>query len=62
MSNLTDVFGRAVRIGAWPRCECGEQGMTPVEQDAGRCELCDRDRESRAALNLARGRAVITCP
>jgi hypothetical protein len=40
-----------------PTCECGERGLTPVEADADRCEICDRDPESLLALRYARQRA-----
>lgn len=48
--------GRIYRDGMGPQCDCGERGLTPAEEDAGRCELCDCDRESREALALARAR------
>jgi len=40
-----------------PECECGERGLTPIEADADRCELCHVDPESRLALKYARARA-----
>lgn len=48
--------GRVRPDGVGPSCECGERGLTPVEEDAGRCEMCDHDRESRLALAYAKAR------
>ncbi|MFT5949662.1 MAG: hypothetical protein ACI807_003948 [Paracoccaceae bacterium] len=50
--------GRIYPDGVGPSCECGEKAMTPVEEYAGRCEDCDSDQESRAALTIARGRVA----
>ncbi len=38
-------------------CECGERGLSEIELDAGRCELCHTDKESRRALRDAERRA-----